>query len=175
MYRGEINNLFAFVRKHYADVTSNDIRGYLSWRQSVKGNSDTTINNKDHVFQSFYGWVMSEELIEDGGCLSRQPRRNPMSKVHIVKTERKVKTVLTDEQVEIIRCDCDTLRDRAIVEVLIEQGCVYRSYAGWISLIWTSGMGRCVVYGKGRKERHAFFTPRAQVHLQRVPAIPAGA
>lgn len=166
MYRGEINNLFAFVRKHYADVTTNDIRGYLSWRQTAKHNSDTTINNKIHVFQSFYGWVMSEELIEDGGCLSRQPKRNPMLKIHIVKTERKVKTVLTDEQVEIIRCDCDTLRDRAIVEVLIATGMRISELCRLDLDDLDIRHGRCVVYGKGRKERQAFFTPRAQVHLR---------
>ena len=30
-YRGELKCLFQFLRKNYADVTSNDIRAYLAW------------------------------------------------------------------------------------------------------------------------------------------------
>ena len=79
-------------------------------------------SNKIHVFQSFYKWLMNEDLLEDGGCLMRKPKKNPMGKVYKIKEEQRVKRVLSDEQVEIIRCGCLHVRDRAIVEILVATG-----------------------------------------------------
>lgn len=165
-YQGEMKNLFRYLGKHYADVTTNDIRSYLAWCQIVKKNKDCTINNKYHAFCSFYKWVMSEDVIEDGGCLARKPKKNPMSKINKIKEEKKVRTILTDEQVEIIRCDCSTLRDRAIVEVLIATGMRIGELVRMDLCDVDIQSKRCIIYGKGRKERPAFFTPKAFVHLK---------
>lgn len=165
-YRGELRGLFNYLSKNYADVTTNDIRGYLAWREVVKHNCDNTLNNKIHVFQSFYKWVMDEDVIEDGGILQRKPKKNPMSKVHKIKIEKKVKTVLSDEQVEIIRCGCQRIRDRAIVEILVATGMRVSELVGLNIEDIDINRKRCIIYGKGRKERPAFFTPRAIVHIQ---------
>lgn len=165
-YRNELRNLFRYIDKHYADVMTNDVRGYLSWCQMIKHNSDSTINNKYHAFCSFYNWIMSEDTIEDGGCLSRKPKKNPMTKINKVREEKKIRTLLTEEQVEIIRCDCATLRDRAIVEILIATGMRISELVGLNLTDIDIQNKTCIVYGKGRKERPAFFTDRAVVHLK---------
>ena len=165
-YRGEMINFFKHVNKHYADVTTNDVRMYLAWRQQVHHNSDTTINNKIHVLYSFYGWVMNEDLIEEGGFISRRPKKNPMSKIHISKVEMKKKRVLTDEQLELIRCGCKTERDLAIVDLLAGTGMRIGELVKLNRDDIDFREGRCIVYGKGRKERPAYLTGRAIVHLQ---------
>lgn len=165
-YRGEIKNLFCYIQKHYADITTNDIRAYLSWHQISRKNRDSTINNKYHILCSFYNWIMSEDLIEDGGCLVRKPKKNPMTKIKKIKEEKKVRTVLTEEQVEMIRCDCKNLRDRAIVEVLVATGMRIGELVHMNLDDVDIKNGKCIIYGKGRKERPAFFTPRALVHLK---------
>ena len=165
-YHGELKNFFKKITKNYADITTSDVRGYLYWKQQVKKNKDSTINNKYHALQSFYKWVMMEDLIEDGGILMRKPKKNPMDKINKVKTEKKIRTVLTDEQAEIIRCDCPTVRDRAVVEVLIATGMRISELVGLDLNDIDICAGKCIIYGKGRKERPAFFTPRALVHLE---------
>ena len=165
-YRGELKCLFRYLRKNYADVTSNDVRAYLAWKQTEHHNKDSTLNNKIHVFQSFYKWLMNEDLLEDGGCLMRKPKKTPMGKVYKIKEEKKVKRVLTDEQVEIIRCDCPHVRDRAIVEILVATGMRISELIGLDVGDIDINKKRCIIYGKGRKERPAFFTPRAIVHLE---------
>ena len=165
-YRGELRCLFQFLRKNYADVTSNDIRSYLAWKQTEHNNKDNTLNNKIHVFQSFFKWMMNEDLIEDGGCLLRKPKKNPMCKVYKIKEEQRVKRVLSDEQVEIIRCGCRHVRDRAIVEILVATGMRISELVGLDVGDIDITRKRCIIYGKGRKERPAFFTPRAIVHLE---------
>lgn len=165
-YRREIRNFFRYVQKNYADITKMDVMAYLSHKQLVDNNGNVTLNTKIHILKSFYTWVMNEDTIEDGGCLSRKPKKNPMAKVNKIKEEKKVRTVLTDEQVEIIRCDCKCLRDRAIVEVLIATG-MRISELTKLNLDDIDIVGkRCIIYGKGRKERHAFFSDRSLVHLK---------
>ena len=165
-YRGEIRNFFEYVNKHYADVKPNDVRMYLAYRQQVHHNSDVSINNKIHVLYSFYNWVMAEDLIEDGGFLTRRPERNPMRKIRIVKTEQKVKHILTDEELELIRCACKTERDLAIVDMLAGTGMRISELVGLNRNDIDFRNGRCVVYGKGRKERPAYLTGKAIVHLE---------
>lgn len=168
-YRGELRGLFNYLNKNYADVTTNDIRGYLAWREVVKHNCDNTLNNKIHVFQSFYKWVMDEDVIEDGGILQRKPKKNPMSKVHKIKIEKKVKTVLSDEQVEIIRCGCQRIRDRAIVEILVATGMRVSELVGLNIEDIDINRKRCIIYGKGRKERPAFFYTTCDCTYTRIP------
>lgn len=165
-YACELRCLFRFLQKNYADVNSNDIRAYLAWKQTEGKNQDKTLNTKIHVFQSFFKWLMNEDLIEDGGCLLRKPKKNPMAKVYKIKEEKKVKKVLTDEQVEIIRCDCEHVRDRAIVEILVATGMRISELIGLNLEDIDINKRQCIIYGKGRKERPAFFTPRAIVHIE---------
>lgn len=165
-YRLEIRNFFLHIGKNYADVTTNDVRMYLAWRQSVHHNSDTTINNKIHVLYSFYNWVMDEDLIEDGGFLARKPKKNPMRKIKIVKVEKKVKRVLSDEEMELIRCSCKSERDLAIVDMLEGSGMRISELVALNRSDIDFKRGRCIIYGKGRKERIAYLTGKATVHLE---------
>lgn len=165
-YRGEIRNFFKHCQRNYADVTKLDVMAYISHKQIVDDNGSATLNNKIHVLKSFYNWIMNEDTAEDGGCLSRKPKKNPMAKVNKIKEEKKVRTVLSDEQVEIIRCDCTSLRDRAIVEVLVATG-MRISELTQLDLDDIDIVNkRCIIYGKGRKERPAFFSDRSMVHLK---------
>lgn len=166
MYRCEIGNMFRYLQKHYADIQTNDVRSYLSYCQVVRHNSDVTVNNKYHAICSFYSWIMAEDIVDEGGCLSRKPKKNPMAKIHKIKEEKKVRTLLTDGQAEIIRCDCQTLRNRAIVEILIATGMRISELIGLNVIDINIQEEKCIVYGKGRKERPAFFTARALVHLK---------
>lgn len=165
-YRGEIMNFFRYVNKHYADVKTNDVRMYLAWRQQAHHNSDTSINNKIHVLYSFYNWIMAEDLIDNGGFLTRRPERNPMAKIHIVKTEQKTKHILSDEELELIRCACSNERDLAIVDLLAGTGMRISELVGLNRNDIDFRNGRCIVYGKGRKERPAYLTGKAIVHIE---------
>lgn len=156
MYWGELKNLFLYLNKNYRDIKTNDIRQYLAYCKTERHNNDTTVNNKIRVFNSFFGWMTAEEFID----------KNPMIKIKSAKTETKVKTVLTDEQVEIIRRGCQTKRDLAIVEVLAATGMRVGELINLKRSDLDIATGRCVVYGKGRKERPAFLTGRALVHVK---------
>lgn len=156
MYWGELKNLFLHVNRNYRDIKTNDIRQYLAYCKAERHNSDVTVNNKIHVFSSFFSWLQAEEYITT----------NPMAKIKIAKTERRLKKVLTDAQVEIIRCGCTCKRDLAIIELLAATGMRVGELVGLDRSDIDITAGRCVVYGKGRKERPVYLTGRAMVHVQ---------
>ncbi len=143
------------VNKNYKDITTNDIYAYLAYCKSVRKNSDVTLNNRIRTLRSLFKWLTAEDYIV----------KNPMLKVKAIKTEKLVKEVLTDEQAEIIRCNCDNERDRAIIEMLestgIRIGELVKLNRSDIDLM----NGQCIVYGKGRKERPVYITGKAKVHL----------
>lgn len=165
-YRLELTKFFECIRKHYADVTAMDVRSYLAWRQTVLHNADSTVNNKIHTLQSFYKWVMSEDTLDDGGLISRKPVKNPMAKIKTAKPEVRVREPITEIEMEIIRCCCRTERDLALVDVMAGTGMRISELCALNRSDVDIRHGRCVIYGKGRKERPAFFTPKAIVHLE---------
>lgn len=156
MYWGELKNLFLHVNRNYRDIKTNDIRQYLAYCKVERHNSDVTVNNKIHVFSSFFTWLQAEEYITT----------NPMAKIKIAKVEKKVKKLLTDAQVEMIRCGCTCSRDLAMVEMLVATGMRISEMVGLDRTDIDIMDGRCVVYGKGRKERPVYMTGRAIVHMQ---------
>jgi site-specific recombinase XerD len=104
---------------------------------------------------TLFRWLQAEDYIV----------KDPMDKIHIIKTEKRVKEVLTDEQTELIRCSCEKERDHAIIDMFLSSGIrvgelvkLNRSDIDFVN-------GQCVVYGKGRKERVAYLNGKAKVHL----------
>lgn len=167
-YQTEYKVLFGQVNKNFRDITTNDIRLYLAYCKTVRKNSDTTLNNRIHNLMTLFKFLRSEEYIV----------KDPMDKIRIIKTEKRVKEVLTDEQTEMIRCSCSRERDLAIIDILISTGMrvgelvkLNRSDIDFVN-------GQCVVYGKGRKERPVYLNGKAKVHLmwyleQRTDSNPA--
>lgn len=154
-YLTEYRVFFDQVNKNFRDITTNDIRMYLAYCKTVRKNSDVTLNNRIHNLMTFFKWLTVEEYIS----------KDPMAKIHIIKTEKTVKEVLTDEQTEMIRCSCNRERDLAIIDLMISTGMrvgelvkLNRSDIDFIN-------GQCVVFGKGRKERPVYLNGKAKVHL----------
>ena len=60
----------------------------------------------------FFSWLEDEDYII----------KNPVRRIHKIKTGRVVKEVLSDENVEVLRDNCDEIRDLAMVELLMSTG-----------------------------------------------------
>lgn len=73
----------------------------------------STIGQKLSILKSFFVWLHAEELIE----------RNPTLKLKTPKTEKRLSKALTIEELEMLREACQTVRQRAFVEILYATGC----------------------------------------------------
>ena len=156
-YMTEYKTLFTQGNKNFRDITTNDIRAYLAYCKTVRKNSDVTLNNRIHNLMTFFKWLLAEEYIT----------KDPMTKIKGIKTDKRVKDVLSDEQTEIIRYNCTKERDLAIIDLLMSTGMrigemirLNRSDVDFVNR-------QCVVYGKGRKERPVYLNGKAKVHLLR--------
>lgn len=144
------------VSMELRDITTNDIRRYLSEFQAKNNSSKTTIDNIRRIFSSFFSWLEDEDYIV----------KSPVRRIHKVRSEITVKETISDEQLETLRDSCQELRDLAMIDFLVSTGI----RVGELVNINISDINfnerQCVVLGKGNKERTVYFNARAKIHLQ---------
>ena len=155
-YENTIRAWLAGVSMGLRDVTTNDIRCYLSDFQARNNSSKTTIDNIRRIFSSFFSWLEDEDYIV----------KSPVRRIHKVRSEVTVKETISDEQLETLRDNCTELRDLAMIDFLVSTGVrvgeLVRINIGDINF----NERQCIVLGKGNKERTVYFNARAKVHLQ---------
>ena len=149
-YQSTIDTLFTAVRKPVCDVTTNDIRNYLSDYQEQRKVSRVTIDNMRRIFSSFFAWLEDEDFIV----------KSPVRRIHRVRTESLVKEVLTDENMEVLRDSCQEIRDIAMIDLLASTGMRVGELVNLNREDIDFHERQCVVFGKGNKEREVYFNSR---------------
>ena len=155
-YQSTIDTLFVAVCKPVCDVTTNDIRNYLSGYQEQRKVSRVTIDNMRRIFSSFFAWLEDEDFIV----------KSPVRRIHRVRTESLVKEVLTDENMEVLRDSCQEIRDIAMIDLLASTGMRVGELVNLNCEDIDFHERQCVVFGKGNKEREVYFNARTKIHLQ---------
>ena len=111
-YVGAVKELLRETGKHYSQITSQDITDFLAIKQHRDKISQNYKSTLYRYFSAFFGWAYDNEHINS----------NIMSKVPHVKAVQKKKERLTDEEIEDIRDACKTLKEKALVELLLSTG-----------------------------------------------------
>lgn len=153
------NTLSTFIiktGKNLNDYTTIDLRYYLACYKSQRHVTNTTINNIRKILSSFFGWLADEEIIQ----------KNPTRKLKKVKEELRVNKVLSEQELEMLRINCENKRDRALIEFLYSTGCRVSEVENLRIENIDFDNNECVVLGKGNKERIVYFTDAAKLHLQ---------
>lgn len=154
-YKESLTSFFYRVGKDYDDITADDIRMYLAIRLNKDQVSKTTANNERRNLSAFYQWLQVEEIL----------LKNPMKKITLIKETKKKKKAFSDMEMEKIRTNCRTLRETAIVEMLISTWCRVSELAQ-IRLDDING-NEILVHGKGDKERLVYMNARAELAVKR--------
>ena len=90
--------------------------------------------------------------------------KNPSKQLKVPKLVKSLRNGLTVEQVEHIRMNCETARERAIVEFLLSTGCRVGELVG---LKHTDIIDNSIkVLGKGNKERVVYLNQKAILYLK---------
>jgi len=155
-YESTLKNMLFALIKAVKHITTDDLRQYLDKYQQKNGASKATIDNIRRILSSFFTWLEEENII----------LKSPMRRIHKVKTKTTVKETYSDENLEIMRDNCDSNRDLAIIDLLASTGMrvgelvkLNRADIDFINR-------ECIVFGKGDKERKVYFDARAKIHLQ---------
>lgn len=153
-YKSELIIFSKFVKKATVLVTTADIRSFLA---SFDKAMISTISQKLSVLKSFFGWLVKEEII----------LRDPTGKVKLPKVPKRLPKSLSIEELEMVRESCQTLRQRALLEVFYSTGCRLSEIANMkLDDINLQSMSARVI-GKGNKERIVYFSVKALHHLNK--------
>ena len=155
-YRKTIEAMISGIGKTPQQITTDDLRKYLTSYQVQRKSSKVTIDNIRRILSSFFSWLEDEDFIV----------KSPVRRIHKIKTAKVIKDTYTDEALEQMRDSCTTARDLAIIDLLASSGMrvgemvtLNRDDINFIER-------ECVVFGKGNKERLVYFDARTKIHLQ---------
>ena len=155
-YRNTIESMLSAIAKKASQITTDDLRKYLTTYQTQRRSNKVTIDNIRRILSSFFSWLEDEDFI----------LKSPVRRIHKVKTAKVVKDTYTDEALELMRDSCATTRDLAIIDLLASSG----MRVGEMVMLNREDIDfnerECVVIGKGNKERLVYFDARTKIHLQ---------
>ena len=154
-YKSTLEKMLLKIKKQVYNINTDDLRRYLFDHKNYKQSSKTTIDNMRRIFSSFFSWLEDEE----------KKIKNPVRRIHRVKTGRVVKDILTDENLEILRDNCEEIRDLAIVELLTSTGIRVGELVNLNIEDINFYERECKVFGKGESERVVYFDARTKIHL----------
>ena len=155
-YRKTIEAMTAGIGKTPQQITTDDIRQYLTAYQVQRKSSKVTIDNIRRILATFYSWLEDEDYIV----------KSPVRRIHKVKTAKVIKDTYTDEALELMRDNCGTLRDLAIIDLLASSGMRVGEMVALNRDDINFNERECVVFGKGSKQRLVYFDARTKIHLQ---------
>ena len=155
-YSKTIDAMTTAIGKPAQRITTDDIRQYLTAYQIQRKSSKVTIDNIRRILGTFYSWLEDEDYIV----------KSPVRRIHKVKTAKVIKETYTDEALEQMRDNCDSLRDLAIIDLLASSGMRVGELVALNRDDINFNERECVVFGKGNKERLVYFDARTKIHLQ---------
>ena len=138
------------------EMTTGDIRSYLNNHSVNSTGSKVSMDNIRRVLSSFFAWLEEEDYI----------RKNPVKRIHKIKSIKTIKKVFSDENIENLKDACTYLRNKVIIELLSSTG----MRVGELVTLNKSSVDfenkECIVLGKGGKQRKVYFDSKTKIHLQ---------
>ena len=155
-YQKTIDAMLEKVSKPPQRIMTEDLREYLTHYQMERGSSKVTIDNIRRILASFFSWLEDEDFIV----------KSPVRRIHKIKTAKIIKDTYTDEALEMMRDNCSSTRDLAIIDLLASSGMRVGEMVALNREDINFNERECVVFGKGSKERLVYFDARTKIHLQ---------
>ncbi|MFQ9112427.1 MAG: tyrosine-type recombinase/integrase [Butyribacter sp.] len=153
-YKSSVSFIFGYIGKTVDDITTEDIRLYMAKRLYQDKVSKTTVGNEIRCLSSFFAYICAEELMP----------KNPMLRIDRIKKEKTKKEAFTELELEKMRTQLRTKREKAIFEILLSTGCRVTELAK-IRLAEING-DEILVHGKGEKDRTVYLNAKGQWALK---------
>ena len=160
-YRNILLKFASLMKKPISTITTNDMRRYLAFTsqykagETIKEKKETSRNTEISNLKTFFAWLQDEEYI----------LKDPMKKIKQTKVPKRLRHALSEEEVEILRQACKTIRESSMLEFLLSTGCRLSEVVGVNKrdINWHD-MSLSVI-GKGNKERVVYFSPKTKILL----------
>lgn len=155
-YYKENLKVIQYFRKPLREITTYDLRFYLSLRRQQGKISNRTLDGMRRCYSSFFTWLAAEGLIG----------RNPCAALAQIKYRKQIKKPYSAVELEKLRAACENARDLALVDFLYSTGCRVSEVSRLDIADVDLDSGECLVVGKGNKERTVYLTDVAIMHLK---------
>lgn len=155
-YRSSVSHMLLSVKTPVRKMTTEQIREYLASYQRINNCGKATVDNIRRNISSFFTWLEEEDHI----------LKSPVRRIHKIKSKLTVKEVISDEDIERLRDNCEVSRDVAIIDMLYSTGMRVGELVRLDIRDINFDERECVVYGKGGKERKVYFDARTKLHLE---------
>lgn len=155
-YKSTLQKAIFTLKKPMNQIDTEDLRKYLSDYQKNNNASRMTIDNIRRILSSFFTWLEDEDYI----------LKSPVRRIHKIKTAKLVKETYSDETLVLLRDNCNSPRDLAIIDLLASTGMRVSELVTLNKQDVDFVNRECVVFGKGSKERPVYFDAKTKIHLQ---------
>lgn len=156
-YHEYIRMLSYGIGKKFEDITTKDLRVYMTNYQIMRKIKNDSMDNMRRVFSTFYSYLEEENYI----------LKNPVKKIHKIKGEKNIKTSFSEEEIILIQDVCTDIREVALIDFLYSTGVRVSELCELNIENIDFDKREAVVFGKGVKERIAYFDSRTKIHLQK--------
>ena len=154
-YKSTLQKAITILQKPFNQIETEDLRQYLSNYQKINNASRMTIDNVRRILSTFFTWLEDENYI----------LKSPVRRIHKIKTAKLVKETYSDETLVLLRDNCKTARDLAIIDMLASTGMRVSELVTLNKQDVDFVNRECVVFGKGSKERPVYFDAKTKIHL----------
>lgn len=158
-YKSTIENMTLYMsnlEKTLREINTNDIRRYITDYANNHSANKTTLDNIRRIISSLFSWLEEENYII----------KSPARRVHKIKTGKTIKSVYSDEELELLRDNAKNIRNLAIIDLLSSTGMRIGELVNLKIDDIDFDKRECIVLGKGNKERIVYFDARSKIHLK---------
>ena len=156
LYQLQLSRLLSYLNKPVSEITENDLYQYLAMYKQVRHVSNRYLDDLRRIMTSFFGWQYRKGFITQNPAIGLDP----------IKCANVIKKPFSEEELELLRRNCETKREIALVEFLYSTGIrVSELIALNVSDVNLDTL-TVIVKGKGNKERQTYLTRTARLHIK---------
>jgi len=156
-YIRTVRKLSECIRRPFTEMGAYDIRFFLAMEQE-RGVSARSRENTRANLSAFFQWMTNDEIIP----------KNPIASIKSVKYKEEIKLPFTEVEIDALRGACRTLKERALIEMLLSTGVRVSELASMeVGDINLDNLSVHVVHGKDDKERVTYTTAVSASHLKK--------
>ena len=154
-YTRTIQKLSDSIGRPFTEIGAYDVRYFLACEKQ-RGIANSTLENTRSNLSAFFSWLVTEDVLQ----------KSPMAAINPIKCPTEIKLPFSDVETDALRGACKTLKERALVEILLSTGVRVDELSKMERTdVDLSTMTVLVKHGKGGKERTTYTNNVARQHL----------